>query len=83
MLGTSILLLAAWLIFGQSWLLWPLPILWAANVVISFGLLCAFYRAGGIALLLPAMLYHLLIYPLPVGLGAVIGILEYPRKGVL
>ena len=82
-LGSSILLVAAWLLTGVGWLLWPLPILWAANLVVSAGLLRAFHRAGGIGLLLPAMLYHLLVYPLPVGLGAVVGILEYPKKGVL
>ncbi len=81
-LGVSIVLLLSWLVGGGTWLLWPLPILWAANLLVSFGLLRAFARGGGIALLIPATLYHLLVYPLPVGLGAVVGILEYPRKGV-
>ncbi|MCR9243636.1 MAG: glycosyltransferase [bacterium] len=82
-LGLSLLLLIGWLVLGGNWWLWPLPILWAANLVVSLGLLRAFARAGGLALLLPAMLYLFAIYPIPVGLGAVIGILEYPRKGVL
>lgn len=82
-LGLSLVLVALWALgLGTFWL-WPLPILWAANVWVSFGLLRAFHRAGGFPLLLPCLLYYLLVYPLPVGLGAVVGILEYPRKGVL
>jgi len=85
-LGATLLLLSLWLLvgdfFGGSYWLWPLPILWAGNLIISWGLLRAFYRAGGIGLLLPCLLYYLAVYPLPVGLGAVVGILEYPRKGV-
>jgi GT2 family glycosyltransferase len=81
-LGLTLLLLAGWLVFGGSAWWWPLPILWAGNVAISFGLLKAYWRAGGIGLFLPSLLYYLAIYPLPVGLGAVVGILEYPRKGV-
>ncbi|MCA8951999.1 MAG: glycosyltransferase [Planctomycetes bacterium] len=82
-LGLSLLLLAGFFVLGGSFWLWPLPILWIANVVVSFGLLRAFHRAGGSGLLWPAMLYLFAVYPIPVGLGAVIGILEYPRKGVL
>lgn len=81
-LGASLLLLAGHLLFGGSYWLWPLPVLWLANLAVSWGLLRAFARAGGLPLLLPCLLYHFLVYPLPVGLGAVVGILEYPRKGV-
>ncbi len=66
-----------------NWLLWPLAPLWIANLVVSLGLLRAFRRGGGVGLLLTGALYLMLIYPLPVGLGAVIGMLEYPKKGVL
>ena len=82
-LGLSILLVAAWVITGIGWLLWPLAPLWIANFVVSLGLLRAFRRGGGVGLLLTGTLYLMLIYPLPVGIGAVIGMLEYPRKGVL
>jgi glycosyltransferase involved in cell wall biosynthesis len=82
-LGLSLLLLAGWAATAATWLLWPLPILWTANVAVSLGLLRAFHRAGGMSLLLPSLVYYFLIYPLPVGLGAVVGTLEYPRKGVL
>ena len=81
-LGATLLLLTAWLLFGSTYWLWPLPILWAGNLVVSWGLLRAFHRAGGIPLLLPCLIYYFGVYPLPVGLGAVVGMLEYPRKGV-
>ncbi len=85
-LGSTLLLVAAWLLFGSSfggsYWLWPLPILWAGNLIVSFGLLRAFHRAGGMGLLLPCLVFYFAVYPLPVGLGAVVGMLEYPRKGV-
>lgn len=82
-LGATLLLLLGWLLLGGSYWLWPLPLLWAGNLLVSWRLLGAFHRAGGIPLLLPCLLYYFAVYPLPVGLGAVVGILEYPRKGVL
>jgi len=82
-LGLTVLLVAMWAICGGTGWLWPLPFLWAANLGVSFGLLRAYHRAGGIALLVPALLYYFAVYPVPVGLGAVVGILEYPRKGIL
>ncbi len=82
-LGASILLAAAWLATGSTAWLWPLPILWAATLTVCFGLLRAYFRAGGVSLLVPAMVYFFVVYPLPVGLGALVGVLEYPRKGVL
>ncbi|MCA8964811.1 MAG: glycosyltransferase [Planctomycetes bacterium] len=81
-LGATILLVLGWFFTGLPILLWPLPLLWAATLVVCFGLLRAYFRAGGLSLLLPAMLYFFAIYPIPVGLGAVVGVLEYPRKGV-
>jgi len=82
-LGLSLLLGPAALLAGLGWLGWLLVPLWVANLVVSCGLLRAFWRAGGLGLLLPSCLYLMLIYPLPVGLGAVVGMLEYPKKGVL
>ena len=81
-LGLSILLVLGWLVTALPILLWPLPLLWAATLAVCFGLLRAYFRAGGLSLLLPAMLYFFAIYPIPVGLGAIVGVLEYPRKGV-
>jgi len=81
-LGLTILLLLGWLLSGGALWLWPLPVLWAGNLAVSWGLLRAFWRAGGTGLLLPCLAYYLLVYPVPVGLGAVVGLLEYPRKGI-
>jgi glycosyltransferase involved in cell wall biosynthesis len=82
-LGLTVLVLALWAWFGGQGWLWLLPLPWAANFGVSFGLLRAYYRAGGIGLLLPASLYYFAVYPVPVAAGAVVGILEYPRKGIL
>jgi len=81
-LSLSIFLVLAWLLSGLPILLWPLPFLWGATLLVCFGLLRAYFRAGGLSLLLPAMLYFFAVYPIPVGLGAIVGVLEYPRKGV-
>src|SRR5690606_6314706 len=52
-LGTTILLVLGWFFTGLPILLWPLPLLWAATFVVCFGLLRAYFRAGGLSLLLP------------------------------
>lgn len=82
-LGGSLLCLTAWAIWGLPLLLWALLPIWLVTMGVCSGLWKAYYRAGGLSLLLPAVVYFCLVYPIPVGLGAVLGILEYPRKGVL
>ena len=37
-LGLSLILVGGWLLLGGTWWLWPLPILWAANLIVSRGL---------------------------------------------
>jgi glycosyltransferase involved in cell wall biosynthesis len=74
--------LLALLTRSPHWL-WPLPFLWAANVAVCWRLFGAFRRGGGAGFFAAALLYYLAVYPLPVAAGAVVGILEYPRKGVL
>lgn len=50
------------------------------NVVINRNLLLAFWEADDILFSLGAAAYYLLIYPLPVGLGAFMGVIRYWRK---
>jgi glycosyltransferase involved in cell wall biosynthesis len=82
-LGASLLLLVAWAVAGSAGWLWAMLPIWLSTFWVCAGLARAYYRAGGLALMVPAMLYFCLVYPIPVGLGAVVGLLEYPRKGVL
>jgi hypothetical protein len=79
--STVVLLLGHGLLGGAVWL-WALLPLWSANLWICRGLLRAFHRAGGPRLALPAFLYYFAVYPIPVAAGAVVGICEYPLKGV-
>ncbi len=49
----------------------------AVNLNASKGLIKAFYKAKGLSFAVFATLYYTLIYPLPVGAGAISGIIKY------
>lgn len=49
----------------------------AVNLNVSKGLIRAFYKAKGLSFVIAATLYYTLIYPLPVGAGAISGIVKY------
>lgn len=51
----------------------------AVNLSVSKGLIKAFYKAKGLSFVISATLYYTLIYPLPVGAGAISGIVKYSR----
>ncbi|HLQ36393.1 MAG TPA: glycosyltransferase family 2 protein [Planctomycetota bacterium] len=76
-----LLLLAALVLWQPAWLL-PVPFLLAGNALVSRGLLRTFRRAGGLGFFAAAVVYYSLVYPLPVAVGAAVGLIEYPRKGV-
>ncbi len=63
---------------GSAWL-WLAAGMQVFNVWINRGLLLTFYRSGGTLFACGAMLYYLLLYPLPVGLGGVAGAIRYWR----
>ena len=54
-------------------------LLTAINLATNYGILQAFYKAGGPRFLLAASAYYLLLYPLAVGSGGLVGILIYYR----
>jgi glycosyltransferase involved in cell wall biosynthesis len=54
-------------------------LLTAINLATNYGILQAFYKAGGSRFLLTASAYYLLLYPLAVGSGGLVGILNYYR----
>ncbi|MDF1615475.1 glycosyltransferase family 2 protein [Desulfurivibrio dismutans] len=63
---------------ASPWALWlTVLVVQAANWLEQRPLLAAFGRAGGSGFALAAGLYYTLLYPLPVGLGALRGMLGY------
>lgn len=54
--------------------------IYAVNLVVSRGLIKAFYKAKGLSFVISATLYYTLIYPLPVSAGAISGIVKYIRN---
>ena len=58
-----------------------LPLITACfNLYINKNLLRAFYRAKGAFFVIPASLYYTIIYPLAVGAGSFIGMIQYYRN---
>lgn len=72
----SLLILAVWIMSGSYLSLLCLPPVVIMNVFVSRSLLKAFYKAGGIIFAGLASLYYIMVYPLPVGTGAVLGVLN-------
>ena len=72
----TVLLLVVLAFTQQSSLLIIGCFILAVNLFVNRHLLTAFYRAGGSAFFIGAGLYYLLLYPLPVGIGAVIGAIK-------
>lgn len=50
------------------------------NIYINRNLLRAFYRTKGALFTIPASLYYMLIYPLAIGAGSFIGMMQYLRN---
>lgn len=73
----SLFIIGAALAAGEPGLLWLILVPFGANLAASGGLLRAFGRAGGWIFGLLAGAYYLGVYPLAVGLGAIVGIVKY------
>jgi len=65
------------LISGNTAFLLLVPALVAANLFLNKGLIAAFYETGGLVFAVKAMLYYMLLYPVPIWLGALSGTLKY------
>lgn len=63
------------------WLPAALAVVLAGNLLVQRRLLASFHRAGGWSFALAAGAYYALLYPLPVGLGGLTGVLQYYLKG--
>jgi hypothetical protein len=73
----SAALLSAYALSGNMILPALIALALALNVHLNRGLLLACHRAEGPGFALIAGLYYLLLYPLPVGAGALAGLLRY------
>jgi len=55
----------------------PVPFLCAINLLCSRGLISTFYLEKGYGFTVRAVLYYTMVYPFPVGAGAVTGFLKH------
>lgn len=65
------------IMFQTSFLLFPVAGIFILNFISSRKLLIAFYKAKGIIFAGLALLYWMLLYPIPVGLGGLSGLKGY------
>ena len=73
----SALLAILFFYFKNTAFLISILLICAVNLNASKGLIKAFYKAKGLSFVISATLYYTLIYPLPLGAGAFLGILKY------
>lgn len=74
-LGTLVLITAVFL--QEFSFFFILPLIFAFNCLTSRGLLKAFYESGRVVFAFLATLYYTLLYPVPVGTGAITGMLNF------
>lgn len=74
----SVFLMLLFLISDKVVFLSMLPLILIANLATNSALITAFYRAKGLFFTIASVLYYMMLYPLPVGLGAIAGVLKYP-----
>lgn len=77
----SLFLLILRMISQKSLFLYPLPFILALNSFVSRGLFKAFYETKGTLFGGLAYLYYTMVYPIPIGIGAGLGIIKYLFKG--
>lgn len=65
---------------GARWPLMPLPLIWAADLLINRRQLKAFFAARGVLFGIGAALYYLLVYPAAVWWGTVRGVTDFMRR---
>lgn len=75
-----LMLLASSVLFQNSLFLYPIPLIFALNIISSRGMLRAFHRANGINFAVLSLLYWTVLYPLPVGMGGLSGLIGYILK---
>jgi len=73
---TMTILFTLWLNTGRTGFPLFMPLLFITNVLISRNFLRALYKAKGIVFALSSSMYYFLLYPIPVGLGAAVGLVK-------
>ena len=74
---TSLLLLISWILLRNPVFLYILPVTFFSNIIINRQLFKAFYESGSSLFALKAVLYYILVYPVPVGLGTITGVAKH------
>ncbi|GAB4416358.1 MAG: hypothetical protein OHK0032_12420 [Thermodesulfovibrionales bacterium] len=72
------LLVVLFLLSKKVIFLFMMPLILIINLFTSRGLIVAFYRTKGPFFAITAVIYYTILYPLPVGTGALAGALRYP-----
>ena len=72
----NILLIALYLVLHYSVLLYVFPIIIISNILVSRRQIAAFYRAKGMLFAVTAYIYYSILYPLPIGLGTISGVIK-------
>ncbi len=73
----SLLFLTLWIISQKPSFLFPLPLFLIFNSFVSRGLLKVFYKTKGALFAGLAYIYYTMLYPLPVGMGVIAGMMKY------
>jgi glycosyltransferase involved in cell wall biosynthesis len=76
----SILLLASWVMFQNSFFIYLIPAVLGLSIFSSRGIINAFFRARGVTFGISALLYWTILYPVPVGLGGLAGMIGHIFK---
>jgi len=72
-----VFLLLAFILTGNGFFIFLVPLILAINLFVNRGLLTAFYRTKGFRFVFVATCYYLLLYPVAVGAGALAGLARY------
>lgn len=75
-----LLSLSLWAIFENPFFLYPLPVIFGLNIFSSRKLIKAFFKANGAIFGISAFLYWTILYPIPVGLGGMAGLIGHLLK---
>lgn len=73
----NFLFLLLWIFTQNSLLLYPIPLIFAANIFINRRLIRSFYKTKGLSFAFPATLYYTLLYPVAVGTGGIAGMMKH------
>jgi GT2 family glycosyltransferase len=76
----SIVFFVLWIVTQKFVIVYLLFFIFFINTLVSRRLLRAFYETKGILFMFQAFLYYTILYPLPVGIGSIVGILKYLLK---